>query len=857
MSFKLLAIRPLEGTDPSLLKGLKPNCIYRFYNEYSYLNEQGEDVNDKQFEEFIKENGQNIFKGYSHQAVTQIKYKQEVPDGFFGKNINVSAVVGENGSGKSSLLELFYFVISFLENKNHYSHFSIRLDNIVVEIFFLDNLEVVKLLVDNRKVSKEKSKNYDNKSFYEKYIFNKGCFVHNNEDIYSANSLLKKYYCHILNYSLYGLNSNENEWLNRVFDVGRDTKNITINPNRIWGIIDVNLEELLAYKRLLFYVYGFNEKRLLDNVQVENHKIIIDSIKICKFSDEEQVKLGTTETKTIKSLCDILMYQNKFTGKVLNTDYLSYSKEDGFEGDMILFISNFINIISGNKLGKGDVVDNVVSNITKLIKNNNFWFLDDWSYLIHSLNLVFSFKEFVVLLFSYEPLRKYSFLLSIDKPQFQNSVQNILKKDVRMVQLKEEEEIGLAIKRILLHNIHKLRPTKEYFILKNLIDYYYKEIVNKLNDKEIFELNIFEIEGDKEYISEAKLIEELLRYYDGKFLKDCFQKCLEDINKDTTINTFELKQAISYFYSNILDDVKILESKHSDGIINVSLNEKYFTNIDNIEDIPIALFTYKINVSKEYIINEKKTANVFEFNKLSSGELQNINSILLVIYDVYQHVASLKNTDKEEIGINLIYDEIEMHLHPNYQRKYLKNILLSIKQLSENINFKKFNVNSKFNLLLATHSPFILSDIPSQNVLKLKDGKPVAGDSINSFGANIHDLLADEFFLDKGFMGEFAKEKINSLIKFLQVKILRNRETHSSDEKEKKKLNEEIIGIGEIVEYKKDTCKQIISQIGEPMLSISLENLYKEAFSTNTKIEDIEEEINRLLERKKELLNKN
>lgn len=38
MSIKLLAIRPLDGCDENLLKNLKKNCIYRFYNEYDFYN---------------------------------------------------------------------------------------------------------------------------------------------------------------------------------------------------------------------------------------------------------------------------------------------------------------------------------------------------------------------------------------------------------------------------------------------------------------------------------------------------------------------------------------------------------------------------------------------------------------------------------------------------------------------------------------------------------------------------------------------------------------------------------------------------------------------------------------------------
>jgi len=41
---------------------------------------------------------------------------------------------------------------------------------------------------------------------------------------------------------------------------------------------------------------------------------------------------------------------------------------------------------------------------------------------------------------------------------------------------------------------------------------------------------------------------------------------------------------------------------------------------------------------------------------------------------------------------------------------------------------------------------------------------------IDTFGANIHTLLSHGFFMEDGLMGEFAKEKINEVIKFLNDK---------------------------------------------------------------------------------------
>lgn len=90
MSFKLLAIRPLEGCSKKFLKNLQENRIYQFYNEYQFF-----------FDEEEKE------------VIKIEKLAQSVPENFFGNeniNINISAIVGKNGSGKSALVELLYAV---------------------------------------------------------------------------------------------------------------------------------------------------------------------------------------------------------------------------------------------------------------------------------------------------------------------------------------------------------------------------------------------------------------------------------------------------------------------------------------------------------------------------------------------------------------------------------------------------------------------------------------------------------------------------------------------------------------------------------------------------------------------------
>lgn len=101
MSFKLLAIRPLEGCNPKFLKNLEENRIYKFYNDYIFQDAKGNEITD--FSRLIQ--------------VSNIKYESTTPINLYGDKINISAIVGKNGSGKSALVELFIACINQMSLK--------------------------------------------------------------------------------------------------------------------------------------------------------------------------------------------------------------------------------------------------------------------------------------------------------------------------------------------------------------------------------------------------------------------------------------------------------------------------------------------------------------------------------------------------------------------------------------------------------------------------------------------------------------------------------------------------------------------------------------------------------------------
>ena len=306
--------------------------------------------------------------------------------------------------------------------------------------------------------------------------------------------------------------------------------------------------------------------------------------------------------------------------------------------------------------------------------------------------------------------------------------------------------------------------------------------------------------------------------------RDGIDKLISHIHTDTSHITLKVRQTVRY-----------IEYLYNGGNPEINRIEDYIGSLkgnstpDEITELLPPPF-YRLQI---YLQNSH--GEQIPFNKLSSGERQFIFSSTTFLYHI-RNILSIPEADGNNRRIpyrhiNLVLDEIELCFHPEYQRTFIYNLLNFIKRLG-------LNKKCAFNIILATHSPFILSDIPDCNILYLKDGHQANQMiTVNSFGANIHDLLRQSFFLENGTTGEFAKHLIQQIIERIQEL----RESHTTFS---------------TCEYQK--CNAIIRQIGEPLirtkLSMMLDEVYNDdaAERLNKKIIELEAELHR---KKQELAN--
>lgn len=311
-----------------------------------------------------------------------------------------------------------------------------------------------------------------------------------------------------------------------------------------------------------------------------------------------------------------------------------------------------------------------------------------------------------------------------------------------------------------------------------------------------------------------KFNEELL----DEYFKELF------VNDESHI-TFKLKQTLNYIRfsnSNIPIKKQRVPLKNISDFISKIKVDKNYSKINAIELIPPPFFNTDI------ILNSEKNEKI-EFKTLSSGEKQKIYSISSILYHL-SNLDSVKNTRTKTAytNVNIILEEIELYFHPEMQRNFINDILNSISGI-------ELNKIKAINFCFVSHSPFILSDIPKENIMFLENIDNKATQILkdkSTFGANIHDLLKDGFFMNKGSIGEFAKKRITETIQWMNF---------IREEKEKN-LKEDF----ELLIKDKEYHKNIIEIIDEPIIKSKLLEMYSEIFGNEERKKHLKYEIDRL-----------
>lgn len=310
-------------------------------------------------------------------------------------------------------------------------------------------------------------------------------------------------------------------------------------------------------------------------------------------------------------------------------------------------------------------------------------------------------------------------------------------------------------------------------------------------------------------------VKELIISKIKKFFYKCYDEICDSVGKKflfatllSCVRTFSSKQS-----HNAIDSVLEVDWKKFEQAPYKTINDFFYKNKDNnigkqglktknIIEISKKCKTtddsiiFDLRYRKQILRDVRDLYNTmyflyplfsFEFTRaLSSGENQFVR--------FYSRLYScLKEAAKKKASLDsicLLVDEADLFMHPEWQRKWfdvfidlLKDMQYRLKKVRKDVNsplkkpFLGIGETLKVQLIMATHSPFIVTDCLNENIIKLQREKDENGnrfgkvvcvnEKINSFAGNIYDILKEGFFLE-GTLGYRTEQKLKDLIKHIE-----------------------------------------------------------------------------------------
>jgi predicted ATPase len=502
--------------------------------------------------------------------------------------------------------------------------------------------------------------------------------------------------------------------------------------------------KIIAKEFLMELVYLWVEKYK----NIENRGFNFSPNFDCEFKAEYD------EDGKLKDNCELVINENK--------DYVSIFPEN----------VNITAIVGENGSGKSSILQEIEHGRKLIIINSNY-------YSDSFRNKNYKFKKFEK--DSYKRIHTNYDLLKINKPSYLNRDRKGLKYE-NLYYANQNSQTNfdvLIFFRYIVNNIFKHC-------------YSFKSEIFFFNPMKIMFFDTFHPTKDncKKLAKEVK---------DKNFSKEKLLTFLYiELFEDENPKIHEIESDIMSIEKEILEKFKVKNI------------ENIYALLEKIEESTILIEEFKdiYNGYKESLLELRNIGYLKidfedkegrEYFDLSQGERKLFTEMLMIFDEIKQ---------SENNNFLLLLDEPDLTLHPDWQKKYISEMIKLLSNFSE----------KKFHLIITSHSPFILSDLPKENVIFLEKGKQVYPfENGQSFGANIHTLLSHGFFMDGGLMGEFAKDKIQSIIKYhkeISEKELTKKENKKQRDEEKEKYENE----------HKNKFWQIQSIIGDDYLKQVIKN---------------------------------
>lgn len=464
-------------------------------------------------------------------------------------------------------------------------------------------------------------------------------------------------------------------------------------------------------------------------------------------------KNGSGKSNALELVCKLLKGGNS----ALGSGFLIITKEKGeyiCHESNVNFIDNQTNIRIQSYVGSIDAF--------KIV-----YFSNVFDERIHNFD-----KEVSDISSNYRyPRNRYPYTISKTKSDFEKQLEFIGSKLFKDLNINHPQKIRVTSRYWNSTRQLPISIANRENSNNNEIEYFLKEFRKRINDIKDHNNSFYYLVTYSLFIETLRVLNKNDARIDSSFFK------LED-----------LLNSIGFSYNNLdRTDKIVLELQNwifaTLGGLRNDVTGKYKAEIENIyKQVKILgqLKTYfkelDIKYVKEGSRSRKNTYFIFDYKKIrkENGKLfyelfrnQRIFQIdwigISSGHKAYINIFSLLHHELKrvrKINLLLCIDEGDLYLHPQWQIEFFDRLIKVLPEL-----FK-----GDIQIILTSHSPFLLSDLPKQNVTiidgQLDEKSAFDGITLNkqTFAGNIYNLYSEPFFLGNDRTSIFAKRKIQEML---------------------------------------------------------------------------------------------
>lgn len=295
-----------------------------------------------------------------------------------------------------------------------------------------------------------------------------------------------------------------------------------------------------------------------------------------------------------------------------------------------------------------------------------------------------------------------------------------------------------------------------------------------------------------------------------RFTYENLKEKFEPLAQDYSHITKKLFQTINYLTTGMYADMdnyynlEVLEREMEVEGMTVLFKGRTVRIKQNL--LPPPVFDVKL-----ILANNDDGNGIIPFSSISSGERQiayTISNLMYHLVNVDSEWNDNYRKDRDHLEVikyhymNVIFDEVELYYHPEMQRQFTNIMMKMLKSV-------QFSNIRGINIMMVTHSPFVLSDIPDSNVLCLGEGDMLV---TKTLGGNIMEMLSSSFFMENS-IGDAIKDEISRIVLMYNNAVREGRDIKDDYLNRKARMRYITDNLGD--EFLKRMIERMIDEISE------------------------------------------